>query len=173
MEVTDKLDAVHDDPVADAVVQTILTAGIGSLVRGGIGLVSGLVDILTSSSEEAGTAAGSVGAELVPKATISLGKWGEARLAQTLGGAGFKPTKAFITSLGPRYVDRLVGNVAYESKAGINVALNSRLETQALKDAELVASGRISGAVWYFWQGAQPETLDFLNALGIRTEVVP
>jgi hypothetical protein len=29
-----------------------------------------------------------------------------------------------------------------------------------------------SGTHRYFWQGAQPETLDFLNALGIRT-VVP
>ena len=73
----------------------------------------------------------------------------------------------------PRYVDRPAGKVAYESKARINVALDSGLETQALKDAELVASGRISGAVGYFWQGAQPETLDFLNALGVRTVVAP
>lgn len=36
----------------DAVVQTLLTAGIGGLVRGGIGAVSGLVDVLTSSAPE-------------------------------------------------------------------------------------------------------------------------
>jgi len=44
---------------------------------------------------------------LVPKGTRSLGEWGEARLAQVLGGAGVKPSKPFSTSLGPRYVDRL------------------------------------------------------------------
>ena len=54
MDVTDKLDEVHDDPVGDAVIQTLVTAGIGSLVRAGIGAVSGLVDILGSSAAEEG-----------------------------------------------------------------------------------------------------------------------
>lgn len=58
MDVTDKLDAVHDDPVADAVIQTIVTAGVGSLVRAGIGLASGIADILTSSAAEDATIAG-------------------------------------------------------------------------------------------------------------------
>jgi hypothetical protein len=49
------------------------------------------------------------GRALVPKAISTLGQWGEARLAQILGGRGYKPAKAFKTSLGPRFVDRVFG----------------------------------------------------------------
>jgi hypothetical protein len=61
--------------------------------------------------------------EFVPSSTKGLGDWGEARLSNLLGGSGFKPKSPFDTSLGKRYVDRLVEGVAYESKAGNHVKL--------------------------------------------------
>ncbi len=108
---------------------------------------------------------------LVPSGMTALGEWGEARLAIELGGEGVKPGKAYVTSLGKRYVDRLVGRVAHEAKAGVNVALTPGLRKQALKDAELIARDRIDAAHWHFFQGAQQETLDFLKGLGIRFTV--
>jgi hypothetical protein len=117
--------------------------------------------------------AGKVGTDLVPKAIISLGKWGESRLAQYLGGAGFKPTKPFITSLGPRYVDRLVNGIGHESKAGLNVKLTPKLRKQIEKDAELVATGQLLGAHWHFWQGAQQDILDFLTKHNIPYTLHP
>ncbi|NLE37879.1 MAG: hypothetical protein GX621_07630, partial [Pirellulaceae bacterium] len=111
------------------------------------------------------------GTALVPKSTVELGKWGEARLAADLGYQGVKPGSAFKTSMGNRFVDRLVNRVAHEAKAGINVGLTGgRYGTrmQALKDAELIAKGRIDAAVWHFYQGAQQELLDFLTEHGIQ-----
>jgi hypothetical protein len=105
---------------------------------------------------------------MVPAAASSLGRWGEARLAQVLGGAGEKPAQAMATSLGNRFVDRLIDGVAHEAKAGANVALNSTIRKQILKDAELIARDRIKGAHWHFFQGAQQETLDFLTQNGIK-----
>ena len=104
---------------------------------------------------------------LVPKGTRSLGQWGEARLAQVLGGAGVKPAKPFSTDLGSRYVDRLVNGIAHESKAGLNVRLTSSIELQILKDAELIQAGRVQGAHWHFFQGAQPDVLEVLTKHGI------
>jgi RHS repeat-associated protein len=104
---------------------------------------------------------------LVPKGAIPLGKWGEARLAQVLGGAGFKPKLPFMTSEGPRYIDRLVNGIAHEAKAGLNVNLTRDIERQILKDVELIQSGQIRGAHWHFFQGAQRSVLEFLEKLGI------
>ena len=108
---------------------------------------------------------------LVPKGTKSLGRWGEARLAQVLGEAGVKPAKPFSTSLGSRYIDRLVDGIAHESKAGLNVRLNSTIERQILKDAELIQAGRIQGAHWHFFQGAQSDVLKSLTKHGIKYTV--
>jgi hypothetical protein len=108
------------------------------------------------------------GTALVPKAPYELGKWAEARLAHDLGYQGVKPYSAFRTSLGKRFLDRLVNGVAHEAKGGVNVGLNSTTRLQALKDAELIAKGKIKGAVWHFYQGAQQELLDFLRQLGIQ-----
>jgi hypothetical protein len=105
---------------------------------------------------------------LVPSAPAQLGKWGEARLALDLAEKGEKPAKAFKTTLGKRYVDRLVDGIAHEAKAGINVQLTSSIKTQVLKDAELIATGQLDGAVWHFYQGASQELLDFLTANGIQ-----
>jgi hypothetical protein len=85
-----------------------------------------------------------------------------------LGYQGAKPSSALKTSLGKRFFDRLVNRVAHEAKAGVNVGLNATTRLQALKDTELIAKGRIDGAVWHFYQGAQRELLDFLRQHGIQ-----
>lgn len=46
-----------------------------------------------------------------------------ARLSNLLVGKGIKPMSPFDTSLGKRYVDRVVNDVAYESKAGWQLTL--------------------------------------------------
>jgi len=136
---------------------------------GGIGRYMAPVDdvamlgLKQSDDFLATTAASSI----IPKATSSLGRWGEARLAQVLGGAGERPSKAMATSLGNRFVDRLVDGVAHEAKAGLNVGLTPSIRNQILKDAELIRNNVITGARWHFFQGAQKETLDFLAQNGI------
>jgi hypothetical protein len=104
---------------------------------------------------------------LVPSAPEEMGRWGEMRLKLVLGGKGFKPKSPFKTSLTKRYIDRIVDRVEHEGKAGVNVGLTSTIRTQALKDAELIKTGKIKGAHWHFFQGAQQDVLDFLAGLGI------
>ncbi len=108
---------------------------------------------------------------IVPKAASSLGKWGEARLAQVLGGAVEKNTKPIATTLGNRIPDFLVDGVAYEAKAGLNVGLSSSFRKQIMKDVELISTKQINGAHWHFFQGAQQEVLDFLTQNGIKYTV--
>lgn len=43
----------------------------------------------------------------------------------------------------------------------------AKLEKQILKDAELIQAGKVRGAHWYFFRGAQQDILDFLDAYGI------
>jgi RHS repeat-associated protein len=106
----------------------------------------------------------------VPKGWAALGKWGEDKLAKTLGGAA-KNTKPIQTTLGNRIPDFLVDGISYEAKAGVNVGLTSSIRKQVLKDAELILTKRINGAEWHFYQGAQKELLDFLSQNGIRSVV--
>lgn len=94
-------------------------------------------------------------------------EWGEARLADVFKGLGTKPRSPFSTSLGKRYVDRLVNGVAHEAKAGIDVKLTAALEKQMLKDVELVTSGQVVGVHWHFFQGAGHDTLQALTKHGI------
>ena len=115
--------------------------------------------------------AASLSTALVPVGTRSLGRWGEARLAQVLGNAGFKPNGAFSTSLGKRFIDRLVNGVAHEAKGGLNVKLTSALERQMMKDAELVATGQVRAAHWHFFRGVKQEVLDKLKEYGIKYTV--
>lgn len=111
--------------------------------------------------------------DAVTKAPVSLGKWGAARLGQVLGGAGMKPSSPFRTTMGNRYVDRLINGVADEAKAGVNVGLTSSIRRQVLKDAELLATGQLRGAQWHFFQGAQDDLLMFLKDNGIGYTVHP
>jgi hypothetical protein len=60
-----------------------------------------------------------------------------------------------------------VNGVAHESKAGIDVALNSRIRKQILKDAELKLSGAVTDVHWHFFQGADSKILAFLKQHGI------
>jgi hypothetical protein len=104
-------------------------------------------------------------------APVPLGKWGEIRLKQVLGGRGFKPKSPMQTSLGKKYHDRIVEQIAHEAKAGLDVGMTSTIGQQALKDAELIARDKIRGAHWHFFQGAKKELLDFLTAHGIQYTV--
>ncbi|XZE21704.1 hypothetical protein SH449x_001609 [Pirellulaceae bacterium SH449] len=108
---------------------------------------------------------------LVPRGAKPLGKWGEDRLEVLLGGTGTKPAKAFMTSDGPRYIDRLLNGIAHEFKAGKDVKLANSIWRQILKDKELIEKGVIEGAHWHFWQGATKELLETLTANGIRFTV--
>ncbi len=75
--------------------------------------------------------------------------------------------------MGNRYIDRLVNGIGYEAKAGVDVGLTSSIRLQVLKDAELVATGQLRGAEWYFFQGAQDDLLAFLKQSGIKYVVYP
>jgi RHS repeat-associated protein len=129
----------------------------------GAGRAKALENLVAANAVRAG--------ELVPASTKGLGDWGEARLRNLLGGGGFKPKNAFDTSLGKRYVDRLVDGVAYESKAGYNVKLTSTIRDQIAKDVELVKRGAFERAEWHFWNGAQKSVLDALKDAGIKAVV--
>jgi hypothetical protein len=94
---------------------------------------------------------------LVPTGAKRLGKWGEDRLEALLGGAGIRPKNLFFTSMGTRYVDRLINGLAHESKAGVNFKLTNSIWTQILKDKERIDEGLIKGAHWHFWQGVSKE----------------
>jgi len=107
----------------------------------------------------------------VPTGARRLGAWGEARRENLFGGLGTKPLKPFMTSDGPRYVDRLLNGIAHESKAGIDVKLTNSFWRQMLKDKELIDEGIVKGAHWHFWQGASKEVLDTLTSLGIKFTV--
>ena len=99
-----------------------------------------------------------------PKAIAALGEWGEKRLAAYLGNAGSKPAGAYTTSMGNRFIDRLVNGVAHESKAGVNVKLTSQVRLQIMKDVELIQTNQIKGAHWHFFQGADKAVTDFLKS---------
>jgi RHS repeat-associated protein/uncharacterized repeat protein (TIGR01451 family) len=77
----------------------------------------------------------------------STGRIGEDALAR-LGG---RPHAYFMTSQGARFVDRLVGGIAHESKVGA-ASLTEFVSRQVAKDVELMAEGRIDGAVWHFFR---------------------
>ncbi|NNM88484.1 MAG: hypothetical protein HKL95_08190, partial [Phycisphaerae bacterium] len=154
---------------ANAVV-TLATLGAGSLataptdaiIQAGAGTApEAVVDAAPLAMPAESTA-------IMPKGAAQLGKWGEARLSQELDGLGLKPPSPFITTEGPRYVDRILDGWAYEAKAGVNVGLTSKIEVQVLKDAALINTEKIRGSTWFFFQGAQQELLDFLTANGIK-----
>jgi RHS repeat-associated protein len=108
--------------------QVVIAGGLGGLT-GGLGAGFG--------AARAGGRAAAASSELVPLGASPLGAWGETRLAQLVAG-GVKPRSPFSTPLGNRYVDRLLNGVAYESKAGLNVGLNSTIERQIAKDGWLI-----------------------------------
>ncbi len=92
-------------------------------------------------------AAGTERASTINLAKAS-GKFGEAQLAQTVGGTAHK---YFNTSQGARYVDQLANNVAYEAKTGYT-SLTAFVAKQIEKDIELKSSGVVSDVVWIFYR---------------------
>ena len=98
------------------------------------------------------------------------GKDGELELANMFGG---KSQAYFKTSSGGRYVDQLADGIAHESKVGYT-SLSVRIETQILKDVELINTGQIDGAHWHFFTsevtgkgGGSEPLLDYLSKNGI------
>jgi hypothetical protein len=61
--------------------------------------------------------------------------------------------------------------ISHESTAGLNVKLTSNIEKQIAKDSYLINAGRIKGAEWHFWRGAQPELIQALQKAGIKAVV--
>ncbi len=137
-------------------IEGIFSNTLGSLFRKG-------------AAEEIAVSAPSTSRELVPVATASLGEWGETRLSSFLGGQGVKPKSPFSTPYGKRYPDRLLNGISYESKAGLNVGLTSNFEIA--KDPYLINAGRIKGAEWHFWRGAQPELIQALQNAAIKAVI--
>jgi RHS repeat-associated protein len=121
---------------------------------------------------EEGVAAARASRALVPTTSWSLAKWGEARLGEYLNWAGASQV-TFQTSRGVRRVDRVVGDVAYEAKAGLNVKRTPRMTEEILKDEELIRSGQVRAVEWHFFQGVRPSLLRYLTAHGIDYVVHP
>ncbi|OHD72647.1 MAG: hypothetical protein A2355_15980 [Spirochaetes bacterium RIFOXYB1_FULL_32_8] len=106
------------------------------------------------------------------KASIgSTGKYGENMLKQ-LGGESQQYFKTTGIPRG-RFVDQLVDGIANESKVGYT-SLTKSIQTQILKDVELISKGKIDGAVWHFYKspitgqvGASQPLLNELSKYGI------
>ncbi len=162
--------AIAADRAADA---GLRAAGASEQAIGGVRLAAAVITLIllhkVAKSNSTPRAAQKLpGTAIVPKSPVELGKWGEARLAHDLGNQGFKPKTGYNTSLGKRFIDRLVNGTAHEAKAGIDAGLTSTIRTQVLKDAELIATNKVRRVVWHFYQGANQELLDFLAQNGIE-----
>lgn len=99
------------------------------------------------------------------------GKEGEQILAATYG---CKSQAYFSIALGGRFIDQLSGNAAHESKVGYTT-LTQRVQTQILRDAELIRTGTIERTVWHFYTsgitgegGTSQPLINFLVQNGIE-----
>jgi hypothetical protein len=103
----------------------------------------------------------------------STGRLGEMVLG-TLGGEG----QVFLrTSLGGRFVDRLVAGVAYESKVGLT-ELTTTSFVQAAKDVLLMRSQQVLSVEWHFFRspvtglaGPSASLANVLQAAGIKVVI--
>lgn len=125
------------DPADDKFIHEMVDQSVGFLAGGLIakGTSSLLTKLLSRSQINLYTKIG------------STGKVGEDAL-KLLGGESQVTMR---TSLGVRYVDQLVEGIANESKVGYT-SLTSSVKTQIAKDAELVATEQVKGAVWHFFK---------------------
>ncbi|MFD1460350.1 RHS repeat-associated core domain-containing protein [Paenibacillus farraposensis] len=153
----------REDYTSEFIMDTIISAGVdGFIIKGGTSIGKSLVSRVS---------------RLFTKQTaIELGfeggKAGEQFLAKSLGS---KQTQVFFnTSLGRRYIDVMKDGIAHESKVGYT-SLTSFVKKQIQKDAELIRTGDIEGAVWHFYKsgitgkvGATKPLLDMLDANGIK-----
>ncbi len=99
------------------------------------------------------------------------GKAGEEELAKMVGG---QSQKYYRTSIGGRYIDQMANGIAHESKVGYT-SLSKRIQTQILKDVELIGNGTIEGSHWHFFTsgvtglgGPSQPLADFLTGNGIQ-----
>lgn len=66
-----------------------------------------------------------------------------------------------------------MNGVAHEAKARIDVQATTSVRRQIDRDAELIATGRLGGAHWHFFQGASPEVKAYLESRGIPYTATP
>lgn len=155
-------------------------AGYGALELGWAALANPATTttiINTAADIGAGEALGgtsiAVGASMAANTARRIGATGE--IGETaLKALGGQSQVHFPTSLGSRYVDQLVENIAHESKVGY-ATLTSSSRLQIAKDAELVREGFIDGATWNFFRspatgkiGASQPLLNELNMNNIN-----
>ncbi len=133
--------------------------GGGALVRGGGGIVGGFLK---------GGDVSKVASKLTPR---EIGKIGEEQLLKTFGGKSQVP---FDTSFGKRIFDQFSLGTARESKVGYQT-LTASNKLQIDKTAELLSTGRISGAENYFFKspvtgkgGASQNLLSYSESKGIK-----
>ena len=81
------------------------------------------------------------------------------------------------TTIGGRYIDQLANGIAHEAKVGYTT-LTSTVKTQILKDAELIRTRQIKGAVWHFYRspktgkiGLSKPLKNFLKENGIDYKI--
>lgn len=103
-----------------------------------------------------------------PTAPYVRGAWGEKKLEMHVNGRGYKPDNGIKTQLGHRRLDRVVGDVGYEAKAGNNVKLTASIKTQILKDEMIIQSGGLRKIEWHFFDGASQEVKDYLKMHNIE-----
>jgi RHS repeat-associated protein len=117
--------------------------------------------------------------QVTAKVTNRIGETGKVgeKYLQTLGG---ESQVYFKTSLGGRFVDQLVDDVAYESKVGYTT-LTKDAGLQIAKDAELLRTpgSGVKKVVWTFFEspvtgkaGASQPLLKALKEAGIETQVI-
>ena len=124
-------------------VVTVGTAPLFSGVAGGSpNAFTSAIDPGTGSNDWSDSATNSTSYSAIG----STGVVGESALQQ-LGGTS---QYYFSTSLGGRYVDQLVDDVANESKVGYT-SLTQSVQTQIAKDTELLQTGSVQGVTWNFF----------------------
>lgn len=157
---SDQWAAYGDYLMTPAGIADIVVAVDGTLA-GGLSQASGAASVESRIAD--------VSTKVAERQIGATGQIGENALA----GLGGEAHKFFGTTLGRRFVDRFVNGIAYEAKTGYQ-SLTPTIELQALKDAELLASGAVNSVEWHFFTspitglgGPSGPLYDFLVQHGI------
>jgi hypothetical protein len=92
-------------------------------------------------------------------------------LSELLGGAGRK--QRYETPNLRRELDRVVGDVGYESKAGVRQRPTTEVRKQIEADKWLLQNKKLRRIEWHFWRGASPSLQRELEAAGITPVIHP
>jgi RHS repeat-associated protein len=123
-------------------------AGLSAI--GTFGGAGARATVLRVSAEAAGAQVAADAAGGAGGATSAIGATGRVG-EEALRALGGRSQAFFRTSYGGRFVDQLVGNIAHESKVGYT-ALTPSISIQIAKDAQMLATRAIDGAIWHFFQ---------------------